>query len=117
MQQQNAGVDGKVGAGHAAMLAAAGNIDGDFDSGIDKRDQNRDDKLTQSQLLKRMLEADERDNRRERQREEHAESRDRFDRDRLNEACMMIPGTPESRGRRGGAGPPGAGEEGDAADD
>ena len=92
-------------------------VDDDFDNGIDNRDQNRDDKLTQSQMLKRMLEAEERDNQRDRHREQHADSRDQDDRNRLNEARMMvIPGTPESRGRRGGGRPPGA-EEGDAADE
>ena len=62
-----------------------------------------------------MLEAEDRDNQRDRRREEHADSRDRIDRDRMNEARMMMPDTPDSRGRRGGGGPPGA-EEADAAD-
>ena len=39
-------------------------------------DQNRDDKLTQSQMLKRMLEADERDNQMDRVREDQAEDRE-----------------------------------------
>lgn len=39
--------------------------------------ENKDDKLTQSQLLKRMLEAEERDNRMDRMRETEAAERDR----------------------------------------
>ena len=46
---------------------------------------NKDDKLTQSQLLKRMLEAEERDNVRERGRDADADEREQMDRDRLNE--------------------------------
>ena len=37
---------------------------------------NKDDKLTQSQLLKRMLEAEERDNMRERGRDDDADERE-----------------------------------------
>ena len=61
--------------------------------------QNKDDKLTQSQLLKRMLEAEERDNQRDRQRETEFEQRDRNDQARLNEAQMFVRST-ESRGGR-----------------
>ena len=39
--------------------------------------ENKDDKLTQSQLLKRMLEAEERDNKMDKMRETEAAERDR----------------------------------------
>ena len=64
--------------------------------------QNKDDKLTQSQVLKRMLEADERDNARERQREQDKTSSDRRrEENRLNDArlAMMSGSASADRGR------------------
>ena len=56
--------------------------------------QNKDDKLTQSQLLKRMLEAEERDNNRDQQWEAGANERDMINKERLNEARFGIPDSP-----------------------
>lgn len=59
--------------------------------------QNKDDKLTQSQLLKRMLEAEERDNDRDRQRVNDESERNKMDRDRLNEARLFTQSRPSDR--------------------
>ncbi len=61
--------------------------------------QNKDDKLTQSQLMRRMLEAEERDDQRNRQWEEGAQERDMIDKDRLNDARFGMADSPKSRGR------------------
>ena len=61
--------------------------------------QNKDDKLTQSQLMRRMLEAEERDNQRDHKWEAGAQERDMIDKDRLNDARFGMVDSPKSRGR------------------